>query len=146
MYYNSNNISCGEDIVISFAYNFSTVFTNSSTLQSNFETCSANLPSIDFNSYTLIFSDVYNEMNNITCKSCPGLDQISSIFFIQCKFVLSTPLLLLFNCSLATSVFLERWKVSYITPLFKNGDINHVMNYRPVSIISIIYNILGNSL
>jgi len=38
----------------------------------------------------------------ITHKSNPGPDMVPSIFFINCKFVLTVPLLHLFNLSLST--------------------------------------------
>jgi len=40
--------------------------------------------------------------------------------------------------SLKSGVFPERWKISYIKPIPKGGDITLVTNYRPISIISII--------
>jgi len=57
---------------------------------------------------------------------------------MQCKFILWIPLLLLFNQSLATGVFPEKWKISYVSPVFKSGDISQVNNYHPISITSII--------
>jgi hypothetical protein len=47
---------------------------------------------------------------------------------------------LLFNSSLATSVFPDRWKVSYVTvtPIFKKGRRNNVEDYRGVAILSAI--------
>jgi hypothetical protein len=77
-------------------------------------------------------------LNEITNRTCTGPDKISNIFFIQCKFVLSSPSFILFNRSLSIGIFPEKWKISYVSPVFKSGDINHVINYRPVSIISII--------
>jgi len=41
-------------------------------------------------------------------------------------------------CSLSIGVFPDKWKISYVTPVFKSGDINHIINYRPVSMMSII--------
>jgi len=45
---------------------------------------------------------------------------------------------MLFNRSLGTGVFPDKWKTSYVSPVFKSGDINHVVNYRPVSILSVV--------
>jgi len=61
---------------------------------------------------------------------------------MQCKFVLLTPFLLLFNQSLATGIFPEKWKISYVSPVFKSGDISQVSNYRPISITFIIPKVL----
>jgi hypothetical protein len=48
------------------------------------------------------------------------------------------PLYLLFNRSLATNVFPDRWKVSYVTPIFKKGMRNNVEDYLGVAILSAI--------
>jgi hypothetical protein len=141
MYYNSNNISGGTDITNCFAQYFSSVLNIPSILQTISYSNNTNFHSVDLNSYTLTFSDVYNALNEITYKTCPGPDnpdKIANIFFIQCKFVLSSPLLILFNQSLSIGVIPDKWKISYISSVFKSGDINYVINYRPVSIISII--------
>jgi hypothetical protein len=45
---------------------------------------------------------------------------------------------LLSNRSLTTSVFTDRWKVSYVTPIFKKGRRNNVEGYRGVAILSAI--------
>jgi hypothetical protein len=42
---------------------------------------------------------------------------------------------LLFNRSMAKSVFPDRWKVSYVTPIFKKGMHNDVEDYRGVAIL-----------
>jgi len=83
-------------------------------------------------------SDIYNELNSLNSTTCPGPDTIPYVLFSNCKFVLSIPLLYLFNLSLMSGVFPDKWKVSYILPIPKGGDISLVTNYRPISIISII--------
>ncbi|KAF0767970.1 Reverse transcriptase domain-containing protein [Aphis craccivora] len=43
-----------------------------------------------------------------------------------------------FSNSLQTSVFPDKWKTSYGTPIFKKGYRSNVSNYRPISKISIL--------
>jgi hypothetical protein len=43
---------------------------------------------------------------------------------------------LLINRSLATSVFPNRWKDSYVTPIFKKGRRNNIEDYHGVAILS----------
>lgn len=138
MYYNNENISGGNDITNCFAQHFSSVLNMPSITESIFDYYNTSIPSVDFNSCTLVISDVFNELNEINYSTCSGPDNISNTFFMQCKFVLSTPLLMIFNRSLATGVFPVQWKISYVSPVYKSGDINHIINYRPVSILSII--------
>lgn len=58
--------------------------------------------------------------------------------FSDCKFVLTIPLLHLFNLSLLSGIFPDKWKITYIFPIHKGGDNTLLNNYRPISIISII--------
>ena len=41
----------------------------------------------------------------------------------------------IFNCSLGSAIFPDRWKVAKVVPLFKGGDQSDVGNYRPVSLL-----------
>jgi len=64
---------------------------------------------------------------------------VSSYSFINCKFVLAIPLLRLYNLSLSLSsgCFPFNWKVSFVKPINKGKDLTNIINYRPISIISI---------
>jgi len=54
------------------------------------------------------------------------------------KKVLTEPLHNLFNLSLSSDSFPTVWKKSFVVPTFKSGDITNVINYRPVSKLSLI--------
>jgi hypothetical protein len=45
---------------------------------------------------------------------------------------------LIFNRSLASCVFPDRWKLSFVTPIFKSGKRNDVSNYRGIAILSTV--------
>jgi len=142
MTYNSSEISGGNDIVNCFASYFSSVYdhnlitpTSTNKLSSTF---SNNIVDINLHSCTLSITDVLNEFDTINNKTCPGPDMISNLFFIQCKFVLAVPLLYLFNLSISSGVFPSEWKISHITPIKKGNDLSNILNYRPISLISII--------
>ena len=66
----------------------------------------------------------------------PGPDMIPPIFLKSCSKSITFPLLLLYKQSLKTGIFPDKWKLSYITPVFKSGSRTVITNYRPVCAIS----------
>jgi hypothetical protein len=50
--------------------------------------------------------------------------------------LIAKPLSLFFNRSMGTSVFPDRWKVSYVSPIFKKGWRNNLEDYRGVAMLS----------
>ena len=65
-------------------------------------------------------------------------DNIPAIIFQMFSYELSIPLTLLFNKYLSLGVCPNKWKLSFIVPIFKKGDPTDKKNDRPISITSII--------
>lgn len=82
--------------------------------------------------------NIFNELDNLNINLCPGPDNISPKFLYNCRFILSYPIHYLFNQSLSSGTFPSYFKIVYISALFKKGDRSSVLNYRPISKISII--------
>lgn len=76
MHYNNDNVSGGDDITNCFAQYFSGVLNLPSVSQSISDSYNTSSPSVDFNSCTLTLIDVFNEINEINTKTCPGPDKI----------------------------------------------------------------------
>jgi hypothetical protein len=57
---------------------------------------------------------------------------------IECKNVLIELLHILFNLSLSSGSFPTAWKKSFVVPIFKSDDKCNVINYRPISKLSLI--------
>lgn len=55
----------------------------------------------------------------ITNKINPDPDMIPSRFFTECKLVLASPVLYLFNLSLFNGCFPSSWKISIFLPIKK---------------------------
>jgi hypothetical protein len=68
-------------------------------------------------------------MQDLDVNKGSGSDGIPSIILNRSS-AFAKPLSLLFNMSMATSVFPDRWKVSHITPIFKKGRRNNAEDYR----------------
>jgi len=64
-------------------------------------------------------------------------DEIPVNIIKENKDILSKPLTILFNQSICTGVFPERFKHGKIIPLHKSGNKSDLSNYRPISILPI---------
>ena len=93
-------------------------------------------PTLDVISVFLM--DIYQALSGLDVGQRAGPDGIPNIFLKECKCALTKPLHILFNRSLSLGVFLDRWKVSLVRPVFKKGDRHDITNYRPISILNSI--------
>jgi hypothetical protein len=66
-----------------------------------------------------------------------GPDGIPPLILMNGASSFTRPLSLFFNRSLSTCVFPDRWKFSYVIPIFKKGRRNNVEDYRGVVIFII---------
>jgi len=66
----------------------------------------------------------------------PDYDGIPAYFLNHCIEVLCVPLKILFDKSLSSGHFADRWKVAFVTPILKSGPKNNIANYRPIAKIS----------
>ena len=72
----------------------------------------------------------------------PGVDGISPKILKETVEQISTPLAHVFNMSLKEGIVPFEWKEANIIPLFKKGSRNKSVNYRPVSLTSVICKLL----
>jgi hypothetical protein len=91
--------------------------------------------SLKFNSV-----EVESVLYHLDVKKGSGSDGIPPIILKNCASAFAKPLSLLFNRSLATSVFPDRWKVSYATPIFKKGKRNNNEDYRGAEYVYFVLN------
>lgn len=80
---------------------------------------------------TLKIKDILNELNFLKNSYNAGADGLPRSILLNCGFVLSHPLWLLFNKSLESGIFRDRWKSAYIRSIHKSGDKKLVENYKP---------------
>lgn len=76
---------------------------------------------------------IVTKCENKTSTDSYGLDMAIVKRTIDC---IINPLTFIFNLSIHSGVFPEKMKVAKVVPLFKNGDVHHFNNYRPVSLLS----------
>lgn len=87
-------------------------------------------------------TDVHKALKSLDINKSPGSDGVETIYLKMAADIISTPLTYLFNLSLDTSVIPEIWKSALVIPLLKGGDSTILDNYRPISKLCVLSNIL----
>lgn len=100
--------------------------------------CQVNQPTaLNFGSLRLTSDDVISGIKSLKHSTRTDVDGLCSVFLKKCPAIV-VPLKFVFNKSLSSGVFVDDWKVTAITPIFKSGKKNDVANYRPISKLSTI--------
>ena len=79
--------------------------------------------------------EVSKIIQQLKSKSSTGHDEISNNLLKYLEPLLSKPIALIINQSLASGIFPEKLKLANIIPVHKKDDIHKVENYRPISIL-----------
>jgi hypothetical protein len=95
--------------------------------------------------------EVKSVLQDLDFNKGSGPDGIPPIILKNCAYDFTKPLSLLLNRSMATSLYPDRWTVSYVTPIFKKNRRKNVEDYCGLAILSAInmvyrgmYNVLKN--
>ena len=83
-------------------------------------------------------SNVFTHLNKLSKTKATGRDNISARLIRECADIISGPLCDLFNKSLMSVIFPDDWKCARATPLFKQDESFDLINYRPISVISVV--------
>ena len=86
--------------------------------------------------------EVLNHLQKININKSAGPDEISPRILKECGPQLVNPITLLFNKSLSQSKIPQSWKKANVTPIFKKGDRKQAINYRPISLTSVLVKLL----
>ena len=119
------------DKEISDAFNdyFYSVYNNSSTFEYS--------QSSDFSFKLITASEVKLSLCKFANNTSVGLDGLPVYFLKQLDDSFIQFLALLFNQFLKYNYYPASWKSAVITPLYKNGPIDDVKSYRPISVTNI---------
>ena len=83
-------------------------------------------------------SNVFTNLNKLSKTKATGVDNISARLIHECADIISGPLCDLFNKSLMSGIFPDDWKCARATPWFKQAESFDLINYRPISVISVV--------
>ena len=73
------------------------------------------------------------------CKSkSTGLDKITAKILRECADLIAESLCTIFNQSIVSEKFPDKWKLLKVVPLFKHGNRWELNNYHPISVIPVV--------
>ena len=75
-------------------------------------------------------------------KTSAGYDDLSNMLLKKIVHTIKGPLTYIFNRSLSTGIFPDLMKIAKVLPLFKAGEKTLCGNYRPISLLPVIYKVL----
>jgi hypothetical protein len=96
-----------------------------------------------FGSLQFTVLEVLNALLVLNSNKGLGPDGVPPLILKYCASVLVLPICLFFNRSLASCVFPDKWKFSFVTPIFKSGKRNAVSNYHGIAIVSTVGRLFG---
>lgn len=143
MKYNNDTLKTPSSIADTFTLHFESCYSNHSTLDLN------HLESVKFGSHLSfhIFKEdeIKKKMLDLDPSKGSGPDGIPPILLKKCP-ALSAPLCTIFQRSFDRGYVPSRWKYSNLVPIFKSGDKPDIKNYRGISMLSAIPQLLESIL
>ena len=82
--------------------------------------------------------EVKELLKNIKENSAPGPDNVSCKILKECRESLALPIFIIMKKSLESSSLPTNWLRANITAIFKKGKRDEPLNYRPISLTSVI--------
>lgn len=91
----------------------------------------------ELNSSPITANEVHNLVKKIEIHKSSAIDKISSKLLKDSLEVLIPQLTHLFNCSVFTSTFPEKWKIANVVLIHKGGLKDNVNNFQPISLLPV---------
>ena len=87
-------------------------------------------------------SEILKLISNLELRKACGYDHISNRIMKATSYVVAPHLTKLFNNCLNQGIFPEAYKLAQVVPLYKGGDKQSVISYRPISLLPVIGKLL----
>ena len=91
---------------------------------------------------TITTSTICHLLNSLSKSKATGIDTISSKILEIASPVIADSLSYIFNQAIILCSFPSEWKIARVTPIYKNGLRNIPGNYRPISVLPVISEIM----
>ena len=85
---------------------------------------------------------VLKALKNLSPNKSPGIDGIHPRILKEMADELAYPITEIFRKSIESGKLPQHWLDAVITPIFKKGDRSKAVNYRPVSLTSVLCKVL----
>lgn len=95
-------------------------------------------PSNNFSFRHVTFIEVRDCLNSLKTSKSVDIYGLNTEIIKSIKNIIITPITKLFNCCITESIFPDCLKISQVIPIYKKGDPNNQMNYRPISLLPIL--------
>lgn len=96
------------------------------------------MPRVHMTEFTITEEGVRRRLESLIESKASGPDEIPARFLKTMAPIIARPITQLFQQSLNTGVIPKDWKTAIVRPIFKKGDKSLPLNYRPVSLTSIL--------
>ena len=83
-------------------------------------------------------TEVHKLINQLENNKATGLDKIPCKLFKLAVDIILPPLRCIFNRSIESGVFPDKWKSARVTHIFKKGVKTDPRNYRPISVLPVV--------
>ena len=133
MSFNGSKLNTPQSIVDHFAEYFASVYPQASNMSQSYTNLVNNSL---INTPELSETDIIKSCMNLKSDLSCGPDNIPSLLVRDCAHVFAVPLAILYNFCIQSGSFPDRWKMTNICPILKDGNRADITNYRPISIIS----------
>ncbi len=119
---------------------FASVFTQES--ENNFSDIRDQDLSWELERIQITEENVSKKLKKLKVGKSPGPDNIHPYVLHELHEILAQPLAMIFRYSVQNGKLPKEWKDAYISAIYKKGDRKEPVNYRPVSLTSVICKVL----
>lgn len=141
MTYEGKLLSDGNEICDAFNRYFHSVFVPTQNTDSLLD-YDESKSTLNISSVNITLARVLDELKKLNLNKGSGSDNLPPIFIRECANELALPITLIFQTSIDTGVFPNKWKQSLVTPIPKNSKKSFVTEYRPISKLCVLGKIL----